>query len=61
MKSLYVLSGASGMTGSELVRQILEAEKNSRIIGFASSWGGAHFKGAIGSKFYIDNAQLFCE
>ncbi len=34
MKSLYVLSGASGMTGSELVRQILETEKESRIIGF---------------------------
>ena len=34
MKSLYVLSGASGMTGSELVRQILESEKESRIFGF---------------------------
>lgn len=34
MKSLYVLSGASGMTGSELVRQILESEKESHIIGF---------------------------
>ena len=34
MKSLYVLSGATGMTGSELVRQILEAEKESLIIGF---------------------------
>ena len=34
MKNLYVLSGASGMTGSELVRQILEAEKDCRIIGF---------------------------
>lgn len=34
MNSLYVLSGASGMTGSELVRQILESEKDSRIIGF---------------------------
>ena len=34
MKSLYVLSGASGMTGSELVRQILEMEEKSRIIGF---------------------------
>ena len=34
MKSLYVLSGASGMTGSELVRQILESEPESRIIGF---------------------------
>ena len=34
MKSLYVLSGATGMTGSELVHQILEAEKESLIIGF---------------------------
>lgn len=34
MKSLYILSGASGMTGSELVHQILESEKNSRIIGY---------------------------
>ena len=34
MKSLYVLSGATGMTGSELVRQILESEKESLIIGF---------------------------
>ena len=34
MKSLYVLSGASGMTGSELVRQILESEKDCCIIGF---------------------------
>ena len=34
MKTLYVLSGASGMTGSELVRQILESEPESRIIGF---------------------------
>jgi len=34
MKSLYVLSGAAGMTGSELVRQILEAEEESLIIGF---------------------------
>ena len=34
MRSLYVLSGATGMTGSELVKQILVAEKCSRIIGF---------------------------
>lgn len=34
MKNLYVLSGASGMTGSELVRQILDSEKDSHIIGF---------------------------
>ena len=40
---------------------ILQNKGYSLIIGFASSWGGAHFKGAIGSKYYIDNAQLFCE
>lgn len=34
MNTLYVLSGASGMTGSELVRQILESEQGSQIIGF---------------------------
>ena len=34
MNTLYVLSGATGMTGSELVRQILEVEKDSKIIGF---------------------------
>lgn len=34
MKTLYVISGVTGMTGSELVRQILEKEKNSSIIGF---------------------------
>ena len=34
MKSLYVLSGASGMTGSELVHQILGTEQESHIIGF---------------------------
>ena len=51
MKSLYVLSGASGMTGSELVRQILEAEKDSRIIGFDN-----FFASSIDTvKEYIDN------
>ena len=51
MKSLYVLSGASGMTGSELVRQILEAEKNSRIIGFDN-----FFASSIDTiKEYLDN------
>lgn len=34
MKTLYVLSGATGMTGSELVRQIIAAEPESRIVGF---------------------------
>lgn len=34
MKTLYILSGATGMTGSELVRQILESEPKSKILGF---------------------------
>ena len=51
MKSLYVLSGASGMTGSELVRQILETEKESRIIGFDN-----FFASSIDTvKEYLDN------
>ena len=45
----------------ELDDSVLKNKGYSLIIGFASSWGGAHFKGAIGSKFFIDNAQLFCE
>lgn len=58
MKSLYVLSGASGMTGSELVRQILEAEKDSRIIGFDN-----FFASSIDTvKEYLDNPGfVFCE
>ena len=51
MKSLYVLSGASGMTGSELVRLILEAENDSRIIGFDN-----FFASSIDTvKEYLDN------
>ena len=51
MKSLYVLSGASGMTGRELVRQILETEKESRIIGFDN-----FFASSIDTvKEYLDN------
>jgi dTDP-glucose 4,6-dehydratase len=51
MKSLYVLSGASGMTGSELVRQILVVEKDSRIIGFDN-----FFASSIDTvKEYLDN------
>ncbi|MBQ6299232.1 MAG: NAD(P)-dependent oxidoreductase [Bacteroidales bacterium] len=51
MKNLYVLSGASGMTGSELVRQILASEKGSRIIGFDN-----FFASSIETiKEYLDN------
>ena len=54
MKNLYVLSCASGMTGSELVRQILEAEKESRIIGFDN-----FFASSIDSiKEYLDNPRF---
>jgi dTDP-glucose 4,6-dehydratase len=54
MKSLYVLSGASGMTGSELVRQILEAEEDSRIIGFDN-----FFASSIDTiKEYLDDPRF---
>ena len=54
MKSLYVLSGASGMTGSELVRQILGVEKDSRIVGFDN-----FFASSIDTvKEYLDNISL---
>lgn len=46
---------------AELDADELADKGYSLIIGFASSWGGAYFKGAIGSKLLIDNAQLFCE
>lgn len=54
MKGLYVLSGASGMTGSELVRQILESEKDSRIIGFDN-----FFASSIDTvKDYLDDPRF---
>ena len=54
MKSLYVLSGASGMTGSELVRQILESEMDSRIIGFDN-----FFASSIDTiKEYLDDPRF---
>ena len=54
MKSLFVLSGASGMTGSELVRQILESEKDSRIIGFDN-----FFASSIDTiKEYLDDPRF---
>ncbi len=54
MICLYVLSGASGMTGSELVRQILESEKDSRIIGFDN-----FFASSIDTiKEYLDDPRF---
>ena len=46
---------------TELDPDILESEGYSLIIGFASSWQGGYFQGAIGSKLFIDKLQLFCE
>lgn len=34
MKNLYVISGVTGMTGNELVRQILTDSSEDRVIGF---------------------------
>ena len=54
MKSLYVLSGASGMTGSELVHQILESEPECRIIGFDN-----FFASSIDTiKEYLDDSRF---
>lgn len=46
---------------SEVDETILENKGYSLVISFASSWQGGEFKGAIGSKLFIDNVQLFCE
>lgn len=46
---------------SEVDATILENKGYSFFIGFASSWQGGQFKGTVGSKFYIDKLQLFCE
>lgn len=46
---------------SELDETILENKGYSIVISFASSWQGGEFKGAIGSKLFLDNVQLICE
>jgi len=46
---------------SEPDPDILAEEGYGIIISIASSWQGGYFKGAIGSKLYVDNLQLFCE
>lgn len=42
----------------ELDPELLKNNGYSLIIGFASSWQGAYFNGAIGSKLWIDNIEL---
>ena len=46
---------------SEPDPDILQGKGYSLYIGMASSWGGAYFKGAIGSKLFVDKVQLICE
>lgn len=46
---------------SELDETILANKGYSLVISFASSWQGGEFKGAPGSKFFVDNVQLICE
>ena len=46
---------------TEIDPEILADKGYNLIIGFASSWQGAYFQGAIGSKLYVDNVRLFCE
>lgn len=46
---------------SELDPEILANKGYSIIIGFASSWQGAYFNGAVGSKLYIDNVSIYCD
>lgn len=45
----------------EVDPQILADKGYNIVIGFASSWQGAYFQGAIGSKLYIDNVSLYCD
>lgn len=46
---------------SEIDADILANKGYSLVISFASSWQGGDFMGAIGSKLFLDNVQLFCE
>ncbi len=45
----------------ELDSELLANNGYSLIIGFASSWQGAYFKGAVGNKLWIDNITISCE
>lgn len=40
---------------------ILANNGYSLVIGFASSWQGAYFQGAVGTKLYVADVQLVCE
>ena len=54
MKRLYVISGVTGMTGNELVRQILSGDPDDKIIGFDN-----FFASSIDTvKDCIDNSRF---
>lgn len=46
---------------SELDPEILANYGYSMAIGFTCSWQGGDFRGALGSKLYLDNIRLECE
>lgn len=46
---------------AEVDPTILENKGYSINFGSASSWQGGYFMGAVGSKLYMDNIQVFCE
>lgn len=41
--------------------EVMKNNGYNLIIGFASSWQGAYFQGAVGNKFYIDNVNIICD
>ncbi len=41
--------------------EILANNGYNMIVGFSSSWQGAYFEGAIGTKLWIDNIVITCE
>ncbi len=45
----------------EIDEELLSNNGYSMCIDFASSWQGAYFRGAVGSKLYVDNVSLYCE
>ena len=52
MKKMYVISGITGMTGNELLRQILENGSGDRVIGFDNFYASSieTVKGCIHNK-----------
>lgn len=45
----------------ELDPEVLANNGYSFVISFASSWQGAYFQGAVGSKLWIDNVRVITE